>query len=144
VISADNYIFACLHLSSQRLKNKDQVENLKKDLVRLRQLLPKYELVVGGDINSFIQPDPNFTPIFSHFPYNEYDITTLKKRTYAQAQFHKAEEEVRESKDRIFSTLNIERGEVRFICDGEANDKSYLPTDEHPHDHFMVVAHIAI
>lgn len=112
-------------------------------MVRLRQALPRYELVVGGDINSFIQPDPSFTPVFSHFPYNEYDITTLKKRTYSQAQFNKAEEEVRESKDRIFSTLNIEKGEIRFIGAGQANDKSYLPTDEHPHDHFLVVAHIS-
>lgn len=39
---ADNYIFACVHLSSNEEKNKAQIENLKGDLLRLKEYLPKY------------------------------------------------------------------------------------------------------
>lgn len=115
VVGADNYIFGCVHLSSQEAKNKEQVENLKKDLLNMRHYLSKYEIIVGGDINSFMQPDPIFGPKFHLFPRYEYDFTTLKKRTYAQSQYHKAEKEVKESKDRIISTLNIEEGRVTFL-----------------------------
>lgn len=50
-----------MHLSSNEEKNKVQIENLKRDLVRLKQCLPKYEIVVGGDLNSFLKPGPDFT-----------------------------------------------------------------------------------
>lgn len=54
---ADNFIFACVHLSSNAEKNKVQIENLKNDLLRLKEYLPKYQIIVGGDLNSFLQTD---------------------------------------------------------------------------------------
>ena len=36
VVSADNYIFGCVHLSSKPEKNGPQVANLKEDLLKLR------------------------------------------------------------------------------------------------------------
>uniref|UniRef100_A0A1J3DTK8 Uncharacterized protein n=1 Tax=Noccaea caerulescens TaxID=107243 RepID=A0A1J3DTK8_NOCCA len=74
----------------------------------MKKYLPKYEIIVGGDLNSFMQSDPVFGANFHLFPRYEYNFTTLKKRTYAQAQFHKADKEIKESKDRIISTINIE------------------------------------
>ena len=44
------------------------------------------------------------------YPRYDFEFTTLKKRTYSQAQFHKAEKIIKESKDRIISTSNIESG----------------------------------
>lgn len=110
MVGADNYVFACVHLSSQEEKNSQQVANLKADLLKMRESLPLHHIIIGGDINSFFQPDSKFTPKYFLFPRYEWDFTTLKKRTYSQSQFHKAEKEVKESKDRIISTLNIEYG----------------------------------
>jgi hypothetical protein len=143
VVGADNFIFGCVHLSSQLDKNSKQVANLKEDLLKLRNALPRHELVLGGDINSFMESDAAFGKNFHLYPRYEWEFTTLKKRTYAQAQFHKAEQEVKESKDRIISTLNISAGEVRFLNGNKADVSSYLPTHEHPHDHFLVVTSIS-
>jgi hypothetical protein len=77
------------------------------------------------------------------YPVYEWQFTTLKKRTYSQAQYHKAEIEIKESKDRIISTLNIEYGEVRYLSGGKASDKSYLPSNDHPYDHLLCVARIS-
>lgn len=76
------------------------------------------------------------------FPLYEWNFTTLKKRTYTQAQFHKAEKEVKESKDRIISSCNIEYGEVMYLGGGKADEKSYLPSHDHPYDHLLCCARI--
>jgi hypothetical protein len=67
----------------------------------------------------------------------------LKKRTYSQAQYHKAEIEIKESKDCIISTLNIEYGDVSYLSGGKASNKSYLPSHDHPYDHLLCVARIS-
>ncbi len=72
VVSADNYIFGCVHLSSKTDKNKEQVANLKEDLLKLRETLPKYELIIGGDINSFMPAEPLFASRFDLYP--RYDF----------------------------------------------------------------------
>lgn len=94
-IGADNYIFACIHLSSSEKLNKVQVKNLKDDLLVLRKSLPGYHLIVGGDINSFLVPEEEFTEVFSLFPIYAHQHTTCKRRSYAQAQFHKAEKDIK-------------------------------------------------
>jgi hypothetical protein len=139
---ADNFIFACVHLSSSADKNKGQIENLKSDLLRLKEYLPKYEIVVGGDLNSFLATDERFGKVFHLYPRYEWEFTTLKKRTYSQAQFHKAELEVKESKDRIISTNNIQFGEVTYFTGEKADDKTYLPSHDHPYDHLLCYAEI--
>lgn len=143
-MGADDFIFGCVHLSSQKEKNVVQVSNLKTDLMKLSECLPKYKLVIGGDINSFMANDAIFGAKFHLYPRFEHEFTTLKKRTFAQAQFHKAEEEVKESKDRIMSTANVSFGEVRFLNGNKADASSYLPTHDHPHDHFLVVTKIDV
>ena len=45
-----------------------------------------------------------------HFHPAEKDITTVKKRTFTQAQFLKGNKLVSESKDRIVSSLQIKEG----------------------------------
>jgi hypothetical protein len=94
-VGADNYIFACVHLSSKEEKNSSQIANLKEDLLRLKAYLPKYEIIVGGDLNSFLEPEPAFSEKFHLYPRFKWDFTTLKKRTYSQSQYNKAEKEVK-------------------------------------------------
>lgn len=139
---ADNFIFACVHLSSSADKNKVQIENLKSDLLRLKEYLPKYQIIVGGDLNSFLQTDEKFGKVFHLYPRYEFEFTTLKKRTTSQAQYHKAELEVKESKDRIISTNNIAFGSVTYFTGEKADDKTYLPSHDHPYDHLVVFSEI--
>lgn len=69
--------------------------------------------MVAGDLNSFVKFN---APIFS-YPEIEEQFTTLKKRTASQAQFHKAEKEVKESKDKIISSLPLSKLKITFIND---------------------------
>ena len=140
VTVANRIIFCSVHLTSNEAKNKEQVILLKEAINVLVDDYKDYNFVVAGDINSFVK---FYSPIFS-FPQTEDQFTTLKKRTASQAQFHKAEKEVKESKDKIISSLPLDKFKITFINDEPANDKSYLPTDAHPHDHFLVQAQISL
>lgn len=51
--------------------------------------------------------DPIFAKKFELYPRYDFEHTTIKKRTFSQAQYNKGEKEVRESKDRIISSLGI-------------------------------------
>jgi len=42
-------------------------------------------------------------------------MTTIKKRTFTQGQFNKADKIVKESKDKIITTLKILKGKVSYI-----------------------------
>lgn len=50
----DNILLIGAHLSSKEVKNKEQIEQLKKGLTDLRTVLPEYEVIVGGDLNSYL------------------------------------------------------------------------------------------
>jgi hypothetical protein len=113
---------------------------LKEGINVLKDKFKEYQFVIAGDLNSFVK----FYPPVNSFPESDEQFTTLKKRTASQAQLHKAEKIVRESKDKIISSLPLNKGKITFINDEPANDKSYLPTDAHPHDHFLVQAQIFI
>jgi hypothetical protein len=63
--------------------------------MKLRATLPRYELIIGGDINSFMPTDPLFATNFDLYPRYDFDFTTLKKRTFAQAQYNKGGKEVK-------------------------------------------------
>jgi hypothetical protein len=49
------------------------------------------------------------------YPDKETQLTTIKKRTMTQGQFHKGEKMVEESKDKIISTLKIEYANTMYI-----------------------------
>ena len=68
-------------------------------------------------------------------------LTTIKKRTSTQGQFHKAEKVIFESKDKIISTLKFNEAETKTICiNGKLPSRdSFIPSNEHPFDHFMVL-----
>jgi hypothetical protein len=45
-----------VHLTSKAAKNKPQIEQMKVSLLKLRENKPKYDIILGGDINSFLAP----------------------------------------------------------------------------------------
>ena len=88
----DQIIFINAHLSSKADPNGKQIEELKEGLRELKEKMPKYEIVVAGDLNSFLPP---FSDQFSLFPEDADQMTTVKKRTFTQGQFNKADKVVR-------------------------------------------------
>lgn len=81
------------------------------------------------------------------FPVEEKDLTCLKKRTYAQGQYEKSNIKDEASKDKIITDLPIvaSSGRVTYI-DNETrpNPKSFIPSDDHPFDHFLVTCNVVI
>ena len=69
-------------------------------------------------------------------------MTTVKKRTFTQGQFHKADKIIRESKDKIISTMSLTAGRISYITGEQPSDKNLVPTNEHPFDHFIVSARL--
>ena len=74
------------------------------------------------------------------YPTQKDEMTTVKKRTSTQGQYNKAEKVVCESKDKIISTLKIVEGKTSYITGKQASSNNFVPTDEHPFDHFVLVA----
>ena len=71
--------------------------------MELALTLLDYNVILGGDLNSYLgaMKEENL----NIFPVEEEQITTIKKRTYTQGQFHKADKIVKESKDKIITNL---------------------------------------
>lgn len=80
--------------------------------------------------------------MFNIVPEKENDVTTVKKRTAIQLQTKKTNLIVMENKDQIISDLKIKKFHVVMISGGKVSEKTYLPSDEHPFDHFLVYATI--
>ena len=85
-----------------------------------------------------------FDPSLQVFPQTSSHPTSLKKRTFAQVQHHKAEVVARDSKDSIVSSIPIVGGSISTISGQQVDSESFLPLDEHPFDHFLVTAELEI
>lgn len=73
------------------------------------------------------------------YPKQQNEFTTVKKRTMTQAQFTKGNLAVEGSKDKLITNLPLTNGKIVLISGKPAKD-TIVPTDEHPFDHFMVMA----
>lgn len=137
----ENYILIDAHLSSKEQKNKEQMEQLRQGLAALKSTLPQYEVILGGDLNSFLKV-PDLPKGFSMYPDEPGQLTTVKKRTMTQAQFHKGNKIIQESKDKVVSTLAICDQRIMYISGVVPKHDNYVPTDEHPFDHFLLVCRL--
>ena len=86
---------------------------LKEGIKVLEDNFKDHNFVIAGDLNSFAKFEKN---IF-FYPETEEQYTTLKKRTASQSQFHKAEKENKESKDKIICSLPLSKGRITLIND---------------------------
>jgi hypothetical protein len=57
-----------------------------------------------------------------------------------QAQFNKASKLVRESKDKILTSYKLKDTRVCYIDQNEPKEGAVLPLNEHPFDHYLVLA----
>jgi endonuclease/exonuclease/phosphatase family metal-dependent hydrolase len=141
----DDIILINAHLSSSKEKNGTQVASLRQTLVDLKKANPHHHFILAGDLNSYVAPDEQLNH-FAMFPREEKAITTIKMRTMAQGQYEKGNIANVESKDKIITDLPIQKdsGKITFI-DGHTipDNNSYVPTNEHPFDHFLVACRVA-
>ena len=47
------------HLSSKAERNKEQIEELKAGILELKEKVPDHEIIVAGDLNSYLKPFSN-------------------------------------------------------------------------------------
>lgn len=135
----EKYICICAHLTSKAEKNLPQIKDLKEGLLKLKKKLPDYDIILGGDLNSYLDC---YTSELNFYPSEESEMTTVKKRTATQGQYHKADKMVYESKDKIVSSLAIAQGKITYITGNKPSNENLVPTDEHPFDHFVVVTNL--
>ena len=64
-------------------------------------------MIVGVDANHFIK-DPKIKGSIDIIPIDPSEATTIKKRSYIQAQYHKADQQVNEVKDHIITNMKFE------------------------------------
>jgi hypothetical protein len=105
---------------------------------------PFLKIVIGMDANHFIEganlmDADGATQLFSIFPATEERPTTVKERTFLQAQFKKAGVRVSEVKDEIVTTNQILESHIEK-ANGEESLGESLPSDTHPYDHYIVRA----
>ena len=96
------------------------------------------QIILGIDSNHFMSPD-KYTD-FNISPGVETESTTIKKRTAIQLQTKKTNLIVMETKDQIVSSLPILKSHTTMIDGKNFTDKTYLPCEAHPFDHFLVLA----
>ena len=61
---ADNYILINCHLSSKPKVNEENMKQMKSALVDLKNKFPDYEIICGGDANSYVSSFDNSFHIF--------------------------------------------------------------------------------
>jgi hypothetical protein len=111
-----------------------------ENLNTIRKEYPGLEIVIGTDSNHFL--DPNVYPGFNFIPDVEKSSTTSKKRTWVQLQTSKANVIVMETKDHLISTRKMKNFFIGTLSGNWMNEKVYLPSDEHPFDHFAICAEL--
>ena len=140
------FVFIGVHLSSKAEASKEQVKILLEFLQGVKKTYPNREIVCAGDLNSFASYEQNesFSKMYDMYPLQEGAYTTIKKRTRTQAQWKKAEDEVRESKDKVMSTMEIMVSKIQLISGERIEElaEKLLPADEHPFDHYCIVTEL--
>ncbi len=92
MLICDGSILLGMHCSSKKVQNKRDQDILKHQLKHLEKFHVSLNVIVGGDMNSYLSGDKlqNYTV----YPKSKMWITTNKKRTYLQAQYEKADDKV--------------------------------------------------
>ena len=55
-MAIDKIFLINAHLSSKADKNKEQVDIMKNALLELKKKVPDYDIIVAGDLNSYVEP----------------------------------------------------------------------------------------
>lgn len=114
-------------------------------VAELRVMNPTLKIVVGMDCNSFLRVSNKLkADNFWSYPESSDVVTTRKKRTWMQPQVNKADEEIAACRDHLLSSEPLVNTRVVSIDDEPAHTLKYIPTENHPHDHFVVTASLSL
>jgi len=106
-----NYLILSVHLKSKKEVNVEQAKEMFAVLNGIKQSHPELKIIIGMDANNYLTQEKYLDSkgkTFCHMvPQTKEKVTTIKKRSFMQAQFKKAGEEVSEVKDHIASTHPI-------------------------------------
>ena len=70
IMFIDRFVLINLHFSSKQEPNQEQVKFLGTFLKSIKQAYPDYQIIAGGDINSYLDPEahPDLQFYYSMFP----------------------------------------------------------------------------
>lgn len=140
------------HISTKVNLNYEQINFIKKTLVKIVTYFPDKCFICAGDLNGEFESQINFETAdkrfikVNAFPYHNDDITCYKMRTLTQAQKSKALEISFCKKDYIITDLK-QFDQLVVMADGTPVTKAnapLLPNDRHPFDHFIVSAEVRL
>lgn len=110
VFTDKNYLIVSAHLKAKEI-NREQAKEMFKTLKMIKEAHPLIRIVIGMDANHFLEQENLMNEegreLFFMAPDNKNKPTTVKKRTYMQAQYSKAGVLVEEVKDHVVSTHKI-------------------------------------
>ena len=144
-----NFLIISSHLKGKKEVNVQQSKEMFEVLKHINSGKPELDnlkVIVGMDANNFLNKDILFkgeSKVFHMAPDHKDTPTTIKKRSFMQAQLKKAGDAVSEVKDHICSTLPIVASRIERI-DGEESKNELLPNDVHPYDHYIVNATLLV
>jgi regulation of enolase protein 1 (concanavalin A-like superfamily) len=102
-----------------------------------------FTVIVGIDANHHIQEFDLPTRQVYVVPVRNSKTTTVKKRSFIQAQIDKAGLMVSDTKDHIITTCEITDYRIELV-NGKQSRWELLPSDAHPYDHYIVRADLAV
>lgn len=145
LFTSRNYLLISSHLKAKKEIYVKQAQEMFATLHKIKAEHPLLRIVLGMDSNHFIDQtllsDGEGQQQFFITPVTEEQPTTIKKRTFLQAQYKKAGKEVSEVKDHVVGSREIVEGSIEDITGSESSNR-LLPNDTHPYDHYIVRATI--
>lgn len=168
-----NLILVNYHLASNAEKNKSQLLGVKRELKRIKECFPDCHIICGGDINSDFLSDEETHENFINLGHNKFyvfpteTITSFKMRTPLQVQRNKIVEastkhmNALKAKDYLISSLPLFDQKVLCLKKDMKNSveikdnkndifedhlpkSTPLPTNDHPYDHFFILAKVKV
>lgn len=131
-------LLMCVHLTSKAHRIEQAVDFLKITK-EITIDFPSLQILVGMDANQELSPQD----FIIGFPLGKDLVTTRKKRTMMQMQYHKSDVLIQEAKDYILTNEQLRDGKVETIKESSALE-NLLPNENHPFDHFIVTATVQI
>lgn len=98
-------------------------------------IYPQLNIIVGIDANTYLQSQ---LANFRCYPNSPTEYTTYKKRTWLQPQISKADSLASVCRDHIICNMEFKEEKVTTILNENNKNRILIPTEKHPHDHFVV------
>lgn len=130
MVTDKHYMLISSHFTSRPagyLQNEKELSETLSDILTYYNGNKDFNVIIGVDANHFMEV-PQIKGSINIVPTDKSHSTTIKKRTFIQAQLHKADIVVNEVKDHILTTLPIQKHRTSLV-DGKDAEDTLLPND---------------